>query len=116
MTTKHLSRCFIPLLTCTLAAASFLVVADRVDAETCNQRTYYANGSGSEPTCSASYDEAVANAVFAIESAYPDCEFLSVSVVGPVGQFWSSGAPPDYTPMCHTSLRVKYVCQVCFNW
>lgn len=108
------SRFLLSLLTCAVAVASFAVVAGRAEAEICNPRTYYRSSSATADTCEESYDDAIWSAVAALQAAYPSCEFLSVSVVGPVGQGWLDGTGPGYIPQCFTTLQVKYICQVCY--
>ena len=114
MTNRVHSRFLVPLAAVTVA--SFAVVVQQADAEVCNPRTYYRNSTATAETCQESYDDAVWSAVAALEASYNSCEFLSVSVVGPVSQYWlGAGTPIIYDPpQCVTTLRIQYTCQVCY--
>jgi hypothetical protein len=104
-----------PSLAAVLAVASFALVP--LDAlASCHFFLYLGSGTGSEPTCEASYNEAFWNAVAdAQDDAGPDCDMVSATVVPPVFQGWGSGTGPGYVPQCITSLTVRYRCERCLG-
>ena len=98
-----------------LAAACFALIPSDAQAS-CHFFLYLGSGTGSEPTCQASHNEAYWNAVLDAQSqADPDCEMVSATVVPPESQSWTSGTGPGYVPQCITSLTVRYRCELCLG-
>jgi hypothetical protein len=105
----------LPPLAAVMAVACFALVP--LDAlASCHFFLYLGSGTGSEPTCQASHDEAFWNAVMdAQDEAGPDCDMVSATLLSTEFQGWSSGTGPGYVPQCITSLSVRYRCERCLG-
>lgn len=112
---RRKTRFTLPSLAAMLAAACFALIPSDALAS-CHFFLYLGSGTGSEPTCQASQNEAFSNAVMdAQNQAGPDCEMVSATLLSTEFQGWSSGTGPGYVPQCITSLSVRYRCESCLN-